>query len=143
MKAVESKTDSKRSTLRCVAAAVLILVCIAGLAWLAAPRFLVAQIRNDQVHWDGNYFGLAPQIRGTLPRLIFMRGRACVPYLIEALNDDSRFIAAHVYLSLLSRGGFQTSAEAFNGLRVELYADGTTAIAPEQKQTLLTRWNSK
>ena len=43
----------------------------------------------------------------------------------------------------LSRDGFQTSAAAFNGLRVELYADGTTAVAPEQKQTLFAHWNSK
>jgi hypothetical protein len=127
---------------RCILLVLLSAVAALAVTWFASPRVLVSGVRNEQVTWDGNIVGLCPQVHGVLPRLLLWRGRACEPFLRQALHDDRRYVAAHVYLSILQPEGASTSAESFNGLRVELEADGRTVIPSEQKQRLINRWNS-
>src|SRR5258708_14709432 len=76
----------------------LLLTVLAVGLWVSAPLILVKAIRNDQIHWDGNIAGLVPSSRSIWPRLILLRVDACVPGLVVSLNDDSRFVAAHVCL---------------------------------------------
>ena len=128
--------------LRHCAITILALAILASVVWFASPPLLVAQVRNEQVHWSGQFIGLVPILEGVLPRLIFLRGRACVPHLVRALDDDSRYIAAHVYLTYLSREPRAMSAADFNGLRVDLDSD-RTIIPPDQKQAIIAQWNSK
>ena len=143
MKAFEASVQPlwKRLLRRCTIT-ILALAILATVIWLASPRVLVAQIRNEQVQWSGQFIGLVPILEGVLPRLIFLRGRACVPHLKRALNDDSRFIVAHVYLTYLSPEPRVSSAAHFNGFYIDLYSD-RTVIPPNQKQAIIAQWNSK
>ncbi|MGZ4973276.1 MAG: hypothetical protein ACXWDN_10985 [Limisphaerales bacterium] len=105
-------------------------------------RAMVAQIRNDHVSWDGNYTGLHVRAFGTAEQRVSAAGAPCRPFLIEALADDSRFVAAHVLLTQMERS-FPISATEWNHLRVELLADGRVEIPGGQKQEIERLWTQK
>ncbi len=114
---------------------------VAALLWFGSPLLLVSSLRNNQIEWTGNIAGLWPS-PGIVPRLVLLRGNACRPHLVRALADPSRFAAAHVCLSFLDDGR-STGGSHFNGLAVDLWADGRTVIPPSQKTTLIARWSPK
>src|SRR5688500_6918042 len=62
---------------------------------------LVAQLNNSDITWDGNFFGLAPQISGAVAKRLVEIGPAADEALIGALADPQRFAAAHVMLTTI------------------------------------------
>jgi hypothetical protein len=122
---------------------VLSILCfaLAGCASHTADRgALVAKIHNDHIHWDGNYFGLHVSSIGETEQQVLRCGSACRPFLIAALSDESRFVAAHVLLTQMQRGGFPLSAAEWNHLKVELHADGRVEIPAGQKAEIQRLW---
>jgi hypothetical protein len=103
---------------------------------------MVAQIRNEHVTWDGNYFGLHVRALGESEQRVLAGGSPCRPFLIEALNDDSRYVAAHVLLTQMERS-YPLSAAEWNHLRVELHADGRVEIPSGQRQEIQRLWAQK
>ena len=69
----------------------LLTVGLAGCATrISDHRALVAQIRNEHVTWDGNFFGVRIQAVGEAEKRVGAAGSPCRPFLIEALGDESR-----------------------------------------------------
>src|ERR1051325_3917689 len=81
---------------------------------------LVEQLGDADVRWDGSYAGLLPAVAGDAGRQLLDAGDGAIPPLIDALDDESRFVAAHVLLTLLS--GVEHATAPWNGLDVELTA---------------------
>jgi hypothetical protein len=104
---------------------------------------LVAQIRNDHIHWDGNIAGLYVSSMGEAERNIAARGSACRPFLVEALDDDSRFVAAHVLLTHIQKKPWSVSGAEWNHLRVELFADGRVEIPNGEKEKIKKLWTQR
>src|SRR4051812_18215261 len=106
---------------------ILILVC--AVAFFGAGcattnrRPLTADIKNDHIHWDGDFFGLTVSSMDEPEKTIYEEGAIWQPLLIEALKDDSKFVAAHVLLTQTSHIRYNVSGTEWNHLRVELYAD--------------------
>ena len=100
---------------------------------------LVENIRNSDIRWGGNIVGLDPHVSG-VSKQILDDPKPHFADLIKALKDEQRFVAAHVLLSMRS-GPFKLSAEQFNGLWVELLANGTVVIPPNQQANLIEKWN--
>lgn len=103
---------------------------------------MVAQIRNEHVIWDGNCLGLHVRALGELEQRVLAAGSPCRPFLIGALGDDSRFVAAHVLLTPMEHS-YPVSAAEWNHLRVELHADGRVEIPSDQKQEIERLWTQK
>src|SRR4051812_41983034 len=118
--------------------------CVLGaavLAWVSAPALLVSCIRNDQVNWSGQFGMLIPGVDGgVLPRLILWRGRDCVPHLRYALRDESRFVAAHVYLTWFFKDPMNSGTASYNGLHFNYEADGRRVIPSDQRARLIQQW---
>lgn len=104
------------------------------------PRELVAKINNDNIRWEGNYIGLEVVGVGEAERRVLQAGSACRPSLIAALQDDTRFVAAHVLLTKMRGGPFPISGAEWNHLKVILRHDGTVEIPPGQKAPILRLW---
>lgn len=100
---------------------------------------LIIQLSNSDVKWDGNRFGLMPILTGTAAQQLLDAGDEAVPGLLEALSDPDKFVAAHVILTKLS-GVEYTALPDWNGLSVNLAADGTVTIDPAQRPALIGRW---
>ncbi|WP_394825662.1 hypothetical protein [Pendulispora albinea] len=98
----------------------------------------VRALSNHHVIWDGNSFGLTPTLTAEAAKSLSEWGDA-LPALVAALSDPDRFVAAHVLLTQLS-GVEHGTFPLWNGLAVELRADGTTVIHPEQRFELARRW---
>lgn len=135
-------TKRKRTWL-ILRAAVLLLAGALYAAYAAAPVVLVFRLSNDDIHWDGTYSGLMPVSFGWPARLILLRGRGCVPRLVRALDDDSRFAAAHVLLSYLLQSSRFLSGGDWDHLHVDLTADGRTVISTSQKAELKQLWRER
>ena len=101
---------------------------------------LVDRLGNDDVRWDGTLDGLQPTLAGDAARQLVDAGAAAIPPLIGALDDESRFVAAHVLLTLLS--GVEHATAPWNGLEIELPAEGEPRIDPRQRFGLARRWRA-
>lgn len=95
--------------------------------------------RNDAVRWQGIRFGLFPALADVDD--IMKQGQQAVPSLLDALEDADRFVTAHVLLTRIAGVQHETFPE-WNSLEVDLRADGTVRIDPEQRHGLARRWKS-
>lgn len=96
-------------------------------------------LSNADVQWDGTYIGLVPILVNDQIGRVLDQGDNVVPELIDALTDENLFVIAHVLLTKIS-GVEHAAFPAWNGLVVELTADGTVKIEPEQRFGLANRW---
>lgn len=103
---------------------------------------LVMLINNTDVRWDGDYFGLKPTLAGSSKKLMEMRSEQAIPALLEALKDKQRFVAAHILLAEMNDTQMQRDAESWNGLRVNLLANGQTIIYKGQQNALVQKWKT-
>src|SRR5687767_7202188 len=63
-------------------------------------REAVAQIKNSDVDFQGEYPGIVEYISGA-SKEVGKIGVGAVPFLYEALKDPNRYVAAHVLLTHL------------------------------------------
>ena len=104
-------------------------------------RNLVAQIRNKHIIWDANPGGLFVRELGKPEKKILTLGTSCRPFLIEALSDRSRYVAAHILLIKMQPGGyFEGSSSEWNHLRIDLYGDGRVVISNGQQPKIRRLW---
>jgi hypothetical protein len=99
----------------------------------------VDELSNADLQWDGTYVGLRAAVDSAEADRIRQRGDRAVPELIAALADEDRFAVAHVLLTEITR----ISHERFptwNGLAVDIAADGTVTVEPAQRFDLARRW---
>lgn len=101
---------------------------------------LVDQISNADIRWNGTFYGLVPTIVSDAARQLLASGAVAIPQLICALEDDSRFVAVHVLLTMLS--GVEYHTAPWNGLEIELSAEGEVRIDVRQRFELARRWRA-
>jgi hypothetical protein len=94
---------------------------------------------NDAVAWNGTRYGLLPTLREDAGRWE-AQGEAAIPVLLETLDDPDRFVTAHVLLTRISAIVHETFP-TWNGLEVEIAADGSVRIDPAGRPALAERWN--
>lgn len=98
---------------------------------------------NDAIEWTGHRYGLQPRLDRPpgLETATTDEVDAIAPALVETLADPDRFAVAHVLLTRLSRVSYETFPD-WNGLAVELLADGSSRVDPTQRDTLGRRWRA-
>jgi hypothetical protein len=101
---------------------------------------LVSKIHNDHIRWDGTYFGLQVSSMGDAEQRVLQSGPMCRPFLIAALADESRFVAAHVLLTQMQPGSVPISSAEWNHLEVTLDPEGRAEIPVEQKTEIQALW---
>jgi hypothetical protein len=101
---------------------------------------LVDRLGSADIRWNGTFYGLMPTIVGDAARQLLASGAIAIPRLVDALEDESRFVAAHVLLTMLS--GVEYPTAPWNGLEVELSADGEVRIDPDQRFKLGRHWRT-
>ncbi len=106
----------------------------------APPELLIRRLANADIRWDGSYAGLLPAVEGEAARQLLTADETAIPHLLGAMDDPSKFVAAHVLLTLLS--GVEHEAVPWNGLAVDLAADSAVRIDPAQRVELARRWRA-
>jgi hypothetical protein len=106
----------------------------------SAVSDLIDRLRNGDIRWDGTLDGFMPTIVGDSARQLLAIGDDAFPHLISALEDESRFIAAHVLLTMLS--GVEYYTAPWNGLEIELSAEGEVRIDVRQRFELARLWRA-
>jgi hypothetical protein len=99
----------------------------------------IEELSNADVEWEADFVGRAPTLTGEAARRLAELGEQAIPELLRALSDPGRFAAAHVLLTRLSGVEYQAYPE-WNGLKVDIAADGTVTIDPDQRLDLAKRW---
>ena len=97
-------------------------------------------ISNADVAWDGTDLGIMPKVtrQGVLD--VLASPDCSAPFLVDALLDPNRYVVAHVLLTDLSNEPWGGDGGAWNGLHVQLYADGRTTFEGNDRQQLHTIW---
>lgn len=93
---------------------------------------------NSAIRWDATRFGLLPLLSENVEALE-REGEVFIPALLDALLDPQRFVVAHVLLTRMTGVHYETFP-TWNGLHVELRADGEVVIDPDQRRRLHQRW---
>ncbi|NLW35343.1 hypothetical protein [Syntrophorhabdus aromaticivorans] len=104
----------------------------------AAIARIADRLRNADIRWDGTLIGFMPTVVSDSARQLLFSGEAVIPHLISALEDDSKFVAAHVLLTLVS--GVEYRTRPWNGLNVDLLPDGQVKFDAAQRFELARRW---
>jgi hypothetical protein len=117
----------------------------------------VRNITNSDIRWDGNFLGLHPNFSGASKKIIENR-TVNFDELVSALADERRYVAAHAILTTVSGHliepqpggidpltgkilpGTEKAIGKFNGLRVDLLADGTVVIPDNQQSKIADAW---
>jgi len=100
----------------------------------------VAALRNADVEWHGTAVGFHPELASERAKAIAAApAETVIPALMAAISDPAQFVAAHVLLTRLSGLEYQ-AFPLWNGLRVDIQADGHTFIEPAQGPVLARRW---
>jgi hypothetical protein len=98
----------------------------------------LSTLANDDVTWDANALGLAPRVMSESARHLLDQGEAAIPALLDALDDPTKFVLSHVLLTLAT--GVRYDLNPWNGLDVDMRADGSARIDPSQQTVLARRW---
>jgi hypothetical protein len=101
---------------------------------------MIDHLNNADIRWDGTFVGLVPTIVSDSARQLLASGDVAIPQLVSALEDESKFVAAHVLLTLLSAVEYHPAP--WNGLAIELSADGESRIDARQRFELARRWRA-
>jgi hypothetical protein len=101
---------------------------------------MIDHLNNADIRWDGTFVGLVPTIVSDSARQLLAIGNDAIPQLVSAIEDESKFIAAHVLLTMLSALEYHTAP--WNGLAIELSSDGEIRIDPRQRFELARRWRA-
>jgi hypothetical protein len=99
----------------------------------------IKDLSNADIKWEGTYAGLTPILIGERAKQLSEMGDQVTPELLAALTNEDVFVAAHVILTQLSGIEYQ-AFPAWNGLVVDIAADGTVTIDPDQRFNLVRRW---
>lgn len=101
------------------------------------PNPALARLRNGDVQWDGTLVGVLPRVAGDAA-LELLDVAPDWERMVDALQDEQRFVAVHVLLTL--QAGLVHHGPAWNGLELGLAADGSVQIEPTQRFELRRRW---
>src|SRR2546425_8964277 len=101
---------------------------------------MIDDLNNADIRSDGSLVGLVPAIVGDSARQLLASGDVAIPHLIGALEDESKFVAAHVLLTLLSAVEHHTTP--WNGLKVDLSPDGQAQFDVQQRFEISRRWRA-
>ncbi len=123
----------------CVVAA----VALGFTLWLHEPYRLARKLRNDDVEFDGGFFGLTVVVKGKIALSLLATGLRATPALVSALDDPDTFAAAHVLLTKICEQTYETTGEEWNHLRVELPATGKAILYPAQIPVLRSYWRQR
>lgn len=140
--------------MRCASYLVPVFLCVFLLCGCAgkdvlsqqSPHELCKMISNEGIKWDGCYFGIYPSLVGEAEKEVMQRGLECKEELVEALADESRYVAAHVLLANIVLGLpeiFPMPDCEWHGLRVIPLADGSGCIDKSQQQAIQKVWQDK
>lgn len=105
----------------------------------AAVRRLLA---SGEVGWHGTDLGLMPRLSADDERVAQELDQGDIPALLEALERQETFVLAHVLLTRLTHAEHETFP-TWNGLAVDIAADGSVRIDPAQRPALAERWRRR
>ena len=103
----------------------------------------VQRLSNDDIEWNGNIFGLSAEIRGNADTELLNADRSADAVLLDALADPEKYAAAHVLLTMIHAEPYKVSGGEWNGLKVDLLANGQTILFPVQRFELQRSWRQK
>jgi hypothetical protein len=98
---------------------------------------LVQDLSRVEVRWEGTDSGLAPELRGY--KVGSIASEDAISQLIDILSHEELFVAAHVMLTQVSGIKYETFP-TWNGLAVEIAANGIATINPNERFALVRRW---
>lgn len=96
-------------------------------------------LAGGAVAWEGTDLGLLPRLPAEEEGLAVDVDQGDVPALVDALDSTETFVTAHVLLTRLT-GAQGETFPTWNGLAVELRADGSTHVDPAQRPVIAERW---
>jgi hypothetical protein len=106
--------------------------------WITALQSL----SNDDIKWDGDYIGLIPTVDGSHSRkLLEIKSDSIDRALIKDLDEDKKYVAAHVLLTLRHKISFARDERQWNGLHVTLDSTGKASYLAQDKKILFQAWS--
>ena len=107
------------------------------------PDHALKNLRNEEIEWHGTTAGLQPIVRGENAKALLKAVDGKTDQSLVRIFNERQFAAAHVLLSLRLDRERSTSGEKWNGLAVDLLADGSVKVDPSQRVALQKQWEKR
>jgi hypothetical protein len=116
------------------------LALLGGVSPIQDHRDKVAAIRNDHLTWTPNCFvGMHVELSEVETRVLKV-SPLCLLELLEALDDDDRFAAAHVILTFAYCDSYPVEFSAFNNLQATFDSEHRAYIRCTEKAAIKKHW---
>lgn len=104
---------------------------------------LISDMRNDDVVWHGTSIGIWPsEVTGAT--LLLQNIQANItPLLIDELENQDKYVAAHVLLTFRTSTSFPARRGEWNGLKIQLFSDGSVTFEGNDLIQLQEYWREK
>lgn len=96
-------------------------------------------LAGGAVVWEGTDLGLLPVLTAEDEAAAAELDDGDVPALLHALDDADTFVKAHVLLTRVT-GVLSETSPTWNGLAVDIAADGSAHVDPAQRSVVAERW---
>ena len=104
---------------------------------------LVLCIRNEDIRWSYTYFGLFPVNTSGATRQLQGTDIEIDSLLLDLLEDEDRYVAAHVLLTFRSQERFELGTQEWNGLYVQLGDGAVVSYEGNNLAALQRYWRGK
>jgi hypothetical protein len=105
---------------------------------------LCGNISNEGIEWVGDFIGMRPTLVGENEQLVETTHVNVDSWLMQALDDPNRWIAAHVLLTARHpECGTRFDTSHWNGLEVRVRGDGPARIDPKQQDAIREFWRKR
>jgi hypothetical protein len=104
---------------------------------------LVLCIRNEDIRWSYTYFGLFPVNTSGATRQLNGTEKEIDSMLLDLLEDEDRYVAAHVLLTFRSQERFELGTREWNGLYVQLGDGDIISYEGNNLAALQRYWRGK
>ena len=102
--------------------------------------YLIEELENHDILWDGNMFGLEAHVQGKTAKRIANCSDHAISLLLLKLDDPNKFVAAHVLLTYMCMNEFEYDQNHWNRLVVTMSNSGTVYIDESQIPYIQKYW---
>lgn len=115
---------------------------------------LVDNLNNDDIQWRRVPYGKQMMVSEDGVKLWELKDPGSIPLLVEALEDEDKYIAAHIVLSLLTTGPVPFTEDMWKGMKLKITESGMIEegkitklgiydYGPNAQEVIIQYWKEK
>lgn len=100
----------------------------------------ICNINNDHIKWSGTPYGIVLISMGDTETELLKFGANAIPCLLEAMKDETKWVTAHVLLTMIAKEDNKINTHSWNGLALLINNTGKIQYDLNDQKKLERKW---